>query len=83
MTTWRRLIRRVPLIRSDYLTELRRIRMNRRIVTLGTEFLATEVTLWGGFITVFYRERNNPTNWISISSEGAVIYLDGRYYFPH
>ena len=55
---WRRIISRIRFIRCYYLTELRRVRLNRRIITLGREFWAHSISYENGFLTVVYEERH-------------------------
>ena len=74
---WRRLISRVRFIQKLYLSELRKVRMNLRILTLGTEFNAEEVTYENGFVTVIYKERHG-TNWIRITRYKVTINVNGR-----
>ena len=79
---WRRLINKVPRIRCYYLSELLRVGMNQRIITLVKEFWAREVTLEAGLVTVVYQERHT-TNWIRITRDSVTIFANGRYRILH
>ena len=76
--SWRQLRRRVPRIVTLNLTELSRLGINQRLRTLGRLFRAHQVTLEGFQKTIIYKERNTQ-NWIRVTADDVLIYINGRY----
>ena len=69
---------RVPLIHNFMLIEVRRVRMNLRILTLNRTFLVRRITYENNNVVVIYRE-GNTQNWIKITSSRVILFLGGRY----
>ena len=76
--SWRQLRRRVPRIVTLNLTELSRLGINQRLRTLGRLFRAHQVTLENFQKTIIYKEKNTQ-NWIRVTADDVLIYINGRY----
>ena len=62
-TSWRKLIRRVGRIVKLLPTEILRVGIRRRLITLGREFTVRRITMVGNRLTLIYEEDYTP-NWI-------------------
>ena len=70
-------MRKVNRIVKLKLTELHRLRMKPKIMTLGRVFRAREVTLGNFKKTIIYRE-DHSENWIKITASSVIIFTNGR-----